>query len=220
MIYPEVCAWYGSLTVAKLTGNSDLSRRLIGRFDPLLGAEARRISPNAHVDYRVFGAVPLGETKHSRIAYSAAFNWSLVTYGDSFLGRAYRPHQGELEPGFHPLQIAPVSIAPDGRGGRAFYVLESASNTITVIPANADANEPWQSAIDVPALEAPESPERTATRAPAAARTGSRRTVAPSSEVAALDTVSPERIEQLRRGIEEALADAKSVLGILDKHPR
>jgi DNA-binding transcriptional MerR regulator len=35
----------------------------------------------------------------------------------------------------------------------------------------------------------------------------------------ALDTASAERIEQLRRGIESALADAKSVLGILDRHP-
>lgn len=35
-----------------------------------------------------------------------------------------------------------------------------------------------------------------------------------------LDSDSPERIKQLRRGISEALADAKSVLKILDKHTR
>src|SRR5690606_4592691 len=29
VIYPEVCAWYGSLKVAKLTGNKDLQSRLI-----------------------------------------------------------------------------------------------------------------------------------------------------------------------------------------------
>jgi unsaturated rhamnogalacturonyl hydrolase len=59
VIYPEVCTWYGGLNVAKLIGDEDLRRRLIAKFDPLLGADARRISPEAHVDYRVFGAVPL-----------------------------------------------------------------------------------------------------------------------------------------------------------------
>lgn len=59
VIYPEVCTWYGSLTVAELTGDSDLKERLIRKFDPLLSTDAARISPNAHVDYRVFGAVPL-----------------------------------------------------------------------------------------------------------------------------------------------------------------
>jgi unsaturated rhamnogalacturonyl hydrolase len=59
VIYPEVCAWYGSLTVAKLIGDKDLTERLIRKFDPLLGAESKRISPDAHVDYRVFGVVPL-----------------------------------------------------------------------------------------------------------------------------------------------------------------
>jgi DNA-binding transcriptional MerR regulator len=36
----------------------------------------------------------------------------------------------------------------------------------------------------------------------------------------ALDTASSERIKQLRHGSEGALADARSVLRILDKHPR
>ena len=59
VIYPEVCAWYGSLTVAQLTNNSDLRNRLIQKFDPLLGEHAQWISPEAHVDMRVFGLVPL-----------------------------------------------------------------------------------------------------------------------------------------------------------------
>jgi rhamnogalacturonyl hydrolase YesR len=60
VIYPEVCTWYGSLTLAALTGDKDLQARLIARFDPLLTPDgAKRISPAAHVDYRVFGAVPL-----------------------------------------------------------------------------------------------------------------------------------------------------------------
>ena len=60
IIYPEVCAWYGSLAVAQLTGDKDLQARLVRKFDPLWTPDgAKNISPQAHVDYRVFGVVPL-----------------------------------------------------------------------------------------------------------------------------------------------------------------
>jgi rhamnogalacturonyl hydrolase YesR len=60
VIYPEVCAWYGALTFARESGDSRLRDQLIHKFDPLLTPEgAKRISPDAHVDYRVFGVVPL-----------------------------------------------------------------------------------------------------------------------------------------------------------------
>jgi len=59
VIYPEVCAWYGALTVAQLTNDRDLKTRLIQKFDPLLTDRAKQISPEPHVDYRVFGVVPL-----------------------------------------------------------------------------------------------------------------------------------------------------------------
>jgi len=69
VIYPEVCAWYGSLTVAQLTNDQDLKKRLIAKFDPLLGEHASWISPDAHVDMRVFGVVPFEiylQTKEQR----------------------------------------------------------------------------------------------------------------------------------------------------------
>jgi len=60
VIYPEACAWYGSLTVAQLTGDNDLKSRLIRKFDSLSTPEgAKHISQEPHVDYRVFGIVPL-----------------------------------------------------------------------------------------------------------------------------------------------------------------
>ncbi len=60
VIYPEVCTWYGALTVAQLTNDRDLRTRLIQKFDPLLTLDgAKHISAEPHVDYRVFGAVPL-----------------------------------------------------------------------------------------------------------------------------------------------------------------
>lgn len=58
VIYPEVCAWYGALSIAQLTKDKDLQAKLVNKFAPLLGADANRIGPDAHVDYRVFGALP------------------------------------------------------------------------------------------------------------------------------------------------------------------
>jgi rhamnogalacturonyl hydrolase YesR len=70
IIYPEVCTWYGALTFAQLSGDKDLSARLIKRFDPLMTpAESGLIVNERHVDYSVFGAVPLEiyiETKEQK----------------------------------------------------------------------------------------------------------------------------------------------------------
>jgi rhamnogalacturonyl hydrolase YesR len=58
VIYPEVCAAYGVLTVAKLTGDTALRDRVIQKFEPLL-TDTNHLPQHAHVDDRVFGAVPL-----------------------------------------------------------------------------------------------------------------------------------------------------------------
>jgi rhamnogalacturonyl hydrolase YesR len=60
IIYPEVCAWYGSLTFANLTNDRGLFDRLVKRFDPLLTtAESHLIPVPIHVDLSVFGTIPL-----------------------------------------------------------------------------------------------------------------------------------------------------------------
>jgi len=59
IIYPEVCAWYGSLTFAQLSGDKDLTARLIKRFDPLFAEESNLVPVPDHVDSTVFGTVPL-----------------------------------------------------------------------------------------------------------------------------------------------------------------
>jgi unsaturated rhamnogalacturonyl hydrolase len=60
VIYPEACAWYGALNVAGEIRDQDLNNRLVRKFDPFLSPEgAKHISQQAHVDYRVFGIVPL-----------------------------------------------------------------------------------------------------------------------------------------------------------------
>lgn len=59
VIYPEVCAWYGSLQVAQLTGDKELEKRLIEKFQPLMTTESNHVFFTNHVDFHVFGVVPL-----------------------------------------------------------------------------------------------------------------------------------------------------------------
>ena len=61
IVYSEVGTWYGALTFAKLTHDTDLRDRLIQRFHPLLpdGAEEALIPKPDSVDDSIFGIVPL-----------------------------------------------------------------------------------------------------------------------------------------------------------------
>ena len=60
VIYPEVCVWYGALTFADATGNAALEKQLQDRFKPLLTPEGQALIPDKeHVDFDIFGAVPL-----------------------------------------------------------------------------------------------------------------------------------------------------------------
>ena len=56
--YPEVCAWYGGLTFAKVTNNDALKQQFIKRFDPLFGDEKDLVPSPTNVDATVFAAVP------------------------------------------------------------------------------------------------------------------------------------------------------------------
>jgi len=57
--YPEVCAWYGALCFARETKNKQLARQLADRFQPLFKDRDTLIPKPDHVDYAVFGSVPL-----------------------------------------------------------------------------------------------------------------------------------------------------------------
>lgn len=79
IIYPEICGWYGSLKVAKETGDKDLQQRLVRRFDPFLTPEGdKHISRQAHVDYRVAGAVPLEIYRQTKNEKALALGLSLA----------------------------------------------------------------------------------------------------------------------------------------------
>lgn len=57
--YPEVCTWYGALKFAKESKDGKLKQALVARFEPFFGAEAGLVPVPDHVDYCVFGSIPL-----------------------------------------------------------------------------------------------------------------------------------------------------------------
>src|SRR5258708_8302459 len=57
--YPETCSWYGALTFAQLSGDKELTAKLIKRFEPLFGREPKLVPAPVNVDASVFGGVPL-----------------------------------------------------------------------------------------------------------------------------------------------------------------
>src|SRR5687768_46518 len=57
--YPETCTWYGALNFAKLTNDQALLQQLVDRFQPLLSSRDSLLPKPDHVDYTVFGSVPL-----------------------------------------------------------------------------------------------------------------------------------------------------------------
>lgn len=60
IVYPEVCAWYGALELARTTENKELLTKLQARFEPLFSTEAALLPPEGkHVDYSMFGSLPL-----------------------------------------------------------------------------------------------------------------------------------------------------------------
>ena len=59
IVYPEVCLWYGALAFSDVTGNADLRAKLQARFDKLMTQEPQLIPDREHVDFEIFGIVPL-----------------------------------------------------------------------------------------------------------------------------------------------------------------
>jgi len=93
--YPETCTWYGALTFAKLSGDKELTTKLIARFEPLFGAEKRLVPRPAHVDATVFGSVPLElylQTKQARY----------LELGKSFADKQWDQQLGEAQAKLKP----------------------------------------------------------------------------------------------------------------------
>lgn len=57
--YFEVCTWYGALSFAHLTSNTQLKKQLDDRFALLINKDTSLLPVPDHVDYTVFGCLPL-----------------------------------------------------------------------------------------------------------------------------------------------------------------
>ena len=57
--YPEVCTWYGALKFADISTDKALLEKLTQRFMPLFDTEKHLVPRPWHVDFAVFGTVPL-----------------------------------------------------------------------------------------------------------------------------------------------------------------
>ena len=86
--YPDVCTWYGALAFTKETKDGALKNRLIQRFEPLFGADARLLPAPNHVDNTVFGAIPLE-------LYLLTKEPRYLALGKSFADAQWAPPQGK-----------------------------------------------------------------------------------------------------------------------------
>lgn len=126
IIYPEVCTWYGALTFAHLSGDKQLTADLIKRFEPLLSPPGSElIHRERHVDFSVFGAVPLEiyfETKDPKY----------LQLGKSFADAQWEslPSGVQVREGMKPESLAP-GLSPETR----FWVDDMYMSTILQVQA-------------------------------------------------------------------------------------
>ena len=59
VIYPEVCTWYGAMEVARQSGNDEILKRLVERYNRFRVKDAQYVSQKRHVDDSIFGVIPL-----------------------------------------------------------------------------------------------------------------------------------------------------------------
>ena len=109
IVYPEVCAWYGALTFAQLSGNNALLDELIKRFEPLMSASgADLIHRQRHVDFEVFGAVPLQ-------IYLATKDPKYLELGKTFADSQWEPLPPDHVNGGMLPQDLPPGLTPETR---------------------------------------------------------------------------------------------------------
>jgi len=109
IVYPEVCTWYGALTYAQLSGDKQLTDELIKRFEPLLSPGSDLIHHERHVDYSMFGSLPLEiyiETKDPRY----------LELGKSMADTQWEPLPGDVtvREGLSPSEV-PAGLTPETR---------------------------------------------------------------------------------------------------------
>ena len=108
--YPEVCSWYGALTFAQLSKEKDLTTKLMERFQPLLSPpDSALISRERHVDFSMFGSLPLE-------IYIENKDPKYLELGKSFADTQWvpLPPQTQVRDGMPPAAI-PTGLTPETR---------------------------------------------------------------------------------------------------------
>jgi len=59
IMYHVVCTWTGAIDFTGTCGEKELQKRLTDRFEPFFGPKASYVPTERHVDYSVFGSLPL-----------------------------------------------------------------------------------------------------------------------------------------------------------------
>lgn len=99
LMYWVVCAWYGAMDFAERIGDRELLKRLTGLFEPFFGKKAERCPDRRHVDYSMFGALPLS-------VYRRTGDLRCKEMGLGYADRQWMPKGGAddkwLEQGFTP----------------------------------------------------------------------------------------------------------------------
>lgn len=126
IVYPEVCTWYGALTFAHLSGDKELTAKLIDRFEPLLSPPGSNlIHRERHVDFEIFGTIPLE-------IYIETKNPKYLELGKSFADAQWDPLPPEVQvrEGISPADI-PRGLSPETR----FWVDDMYMETILQVQA-------------------------------------------------------------------------------------
>jgi rhamnogalacturonyl hydrolase YesR len=97
--YAEVCTWFGALKYAEAVNDTSLIRKLQERFEPLFAAEKQYLPQKTHVDWNMFGSLPLELYKITK---------DKIYYD---LGMPYADSQWEV-----PEEAAPEGKTWAGRG--------------------------------------------------------------------------------------------------------
>ncbi len=92
--YPEVCTWFGALKFAEATKDDKLLKELEDRFEPLFGSADSLLPVPDHVDYTVFGSVPL-ELYISKGSFGQTNEDKYLKLGKSYADKQWGPPFGK-----------------------------------------------------------------------------------------------------------------------------
>jgi unsaturated rhamnogalacturonyl hydrolase len=161
IVYPEVCTWYGALTFAKLSGDKHLIQRLIDRFESLLNENSSLIPVPDHVDFTVFGVIPLE-------LYILTQNFEYLEMGKKFADQQWELSKGSnispeaeffYEKGYTPqtrmwiddmYMISAVQVQAYRATGELKYIERTAKQMVLYLDSLQQPNGLFFHAPDVP----------------------------------------------------------------------